>query len=37
MNMTPTLVASPLSENTACTALPSEGAVLAWGSPARRT
>ena len=32
----PTLLATPLSENTSCNALPPEGAALARGGPARR-
>ena len=35
--MAPTLLATPLSKNTACNTLPPEGAVLAWGGPALRT
>ena len=31
--MTPTLVATPLFENTSCTALPPEGAAVALGRP----
>ena len=30
----PTLVTSPLFENTACTVLPPEGALPPWGGPA---